>query len=100
MSTWIARENLTGSLACRRVRRVLQSYLDGVLEDAAARRVARHLEGCRRCVREAETYLAIKDSLSRRQQNSPDAVQRLRDFGEALLDDPGETSLTQRSVRG
>lgn len=99
MSTWIARENLTGSLSCRRARRALQSYLDGVLEDATARRVARHLEGCRRCVREAETYLAIKDSLSRR-RGSPDAVQRLRDFGEALLDDPGESSPTQRSVRG
>ncbi|MGH3910254.1 MAG: anti-sigma factor family protein [Pseudonocardiaceae bacterium] len=100
MSTWIAHENLAGSLACRRVRRVLQSYLDGALDDATARRVARHLEGCRRCVREAETYLAIKNSLSRRRQGAPEAVQRLRDFGEALLDDPGETSPTQRSVRG
>lgn len=99
MSTWIARENLRGSLFCRRVRRVLQSYLDGALEDATARRVARHLEGCRRCVREAETYLAIKDSLGRR-QGSPEAVQRLRDFGETLLDDPGESSPRQRSVRG
>ena len=86
-----ARKDPAGSLACRRVRRVLQSYLDGALEDATARRVARHLEGCRRCVREAETYLAIKNSLSRRRPGAPDAVQRLRDFGETLpRDEPGE----------
>lgn len=101
MSTWMTRENPTRSRSCWRVLRALQSYLDGVLEDAAARRVARHLEGCRRCVREAEAYQAIKTSLGRR-RSAPDAAQRLRAFGAALLeDDPGEPSpRTERSVRG
>ncbi|MGH3907898.1 MAG: anti-sigma factor family protein [Pseudonocardiaceae bacterium] len=84
-----AREDPTGSFACRRVRRALQSYLDGVLEDADARRVARHLEGCRRCVREAEAYQAIKNSLGLL-RGSPDAVQRLRAFGESLRCEPEE----------
>ena len=99
MSTWIARDNLTGSLACWRVQRMLQSYLDEELEAAAAGRVTRHLEGCHQCGQEAAPYRAITASL-RLRRSAPDAAQRLRDFGEALLDDPGKSSRSPRSVRG
>jgi anti-sigma factor RsiW len=50
---------------CLRVSRVLQSYLDGVVDEVTARRVARHLERCRRCGAEADTYSAIKAALAR-----------------------------------
>jgi anti-sigma factor (TIGR02949 family) len=72
-------------LNCGQVRRVLQAYLDGALDDTMTREVARHLETCHRCQREAEDYQAIKRSLRRLQQTSR-AVQRLREFGEALRD--------------
>lgn len=85
----IARENSSGWLACWWARRVLQSYLDGMLAAAAAERVARHLKDCPRCTHEAETYRAIKNSL-RRRRTSPGAVQRLRDFSETLHQDPEE----------
>lgn len=87
-------------LSCRKVGRVLQSYLDGAVDDLTARRVARHLEDCRRCGLEADTYLAIKVSLARREPRLPDDVlDRLRDFGRQLSsgdhdhdhdDEPGE----------
>ncbi|MGQ0775261.1 MAG: anti-sigma factor family protein [Pseudonocardiales bacterium] len=72
--------------------RKLQSYLDGVLDDAAtAGRVAQHLPGCQRCDQEAEAYRAIKNSLARRRSYPPTTVQRLREFGQAMggqLDEP------------
>jgi len=79
----------TDGLVCSQVLRELQSYLDGVLDDAAtAGRVAQHLPGCQRCDQEAETYRAIKNALAARRSISPDAVQRLRDFAQILLDEP------------
>lgn len=87
------REEPPGPFACWRVRRKLQSYLDGMLEGAAARRIARHLGACARCRHEVEVYQAIKNSLARslgRRQRGPDAVQRLRGFGETLRRDPEE----------
>lgn len=49
---------------CREVGRVLQAYLDGHVDELTARRVARHLEMCRRCGMEASTYAEIKRSLA------------------------------------
>jgi anti-sigma factor RsiW len=67
------------------VMQVLHSYLDGHADEVTARRVAHHLDACRRCGLEAATYWEIKASLSRRAA-PPDqtAVQRLRAFGNAL----------------
>lgn len=99
MSTWIARENPTRSLACRRVRGELQPYLDGVLAETRAEPVAQHLRSCRGCRREAAVYQAIKDSLNR-QRSSPGAVARLRKFGAALLGEAGGSAPTPRTARG
>ena len=52
-------------MSCHQVGQVLQSYLDNELDDDAARKVAAHLEDCRRCGLEAETYEALKASLQR-----------------------------------
>lgn len=84
--------------SCHEVARVLQSYLDGHVDEVTARRVARHLEVCRRCGLEAETYTRIKDALARRGGVDPEAVERLRAFGAQLVesgpDDPREESGT------
>ena len=71
--------------SCLQVMRVLQSYLDGHTDEVTARRVANHLEACRRCGLEAATYREIKASLARRAA-PPDqaAVDRLQAFGTAL----------------
>jgi len=71
--------------SCMQVMRVLQSYLDGHTDEVTTRRVATHLEACRRCGLEAATYREVKASLARRAA-LPDqnAVDRLRAFGTAL----------------
>lgn len=80
---WRGREELR----CRDVGKVLQSYLDGELDEVLARRVTRHLEMCRRCGMSAETYVAIKEALRRSTGSPPqDALDRLRAFGEQLAE--------------
>jgi anti-sigma factor RsiW len=72
-------------LSCHQVGKVLQSYLDDELDDDAARKVAAHLEDCRRCGLEVETYEALKASLQRGPAGLADEpVTRLREFGERL----------------
>ena len=74
--------------SCMQVMRVLQSYLDGHTDEVTARRVANHLDACRRCGLEAATYREIKASLARRAATpDSDAVERLRAFGTALASD-------------
>jgi anti-sigma factor RsiW len=73
--------------SCLQVGRALQSYLDGHVDHLTADRVSRHLELCRRCGMKAETYREIKASLARRQAPvDPDALARLRAFGEQLAE--------------
>ena len=80
---WWRREKLS----CREVGKVLQSYLDGELDELRARRVARHLEMCRRCGMAAETYAEIKRALRGSAGSPPqDAIDRLRAFGEHLAE--------------
>ncbi len=78
---------------CRRVARVLQSYLDGELEPPTATAVAEHLEACRRCGLEADTYAAIKTAVGAgggdRVAVDRVSVERLRDFARSLADDAG-----------
>jgi anti-sigma factor RsiW len=67
---------------------VLQSYLDDDVEPDFAARIAEHLEACKDCGLEAETYAQIKNSLAdRRPEVGSDVVTRLRDFGESLTGD-------------
>lgn len=72
------------------VTRILQAYLDGETDEATARRVAAHLEDCRRCGLEAETYRKIKDMLARRSEPDADRLERLRGFAEGRLRGGGD----------
>ncbi len=82
MKVWNA---AASRMRCMATMRVLQSYLDGALDEVAARRVAEHLEDCRRCGLEAEVYTEIKAALGEGDRTvDPRAVERLRRFGEQL----------------
>ena len=43
-------------MTCRRVGEKLQAYLDGEVDDLSNRRIAHHLEDCRRCGMELDVY--------------------------------------------
>ncbi|NUR29929.1 MAG: zf-HC2 domain-containing protein [Catenulispora sp.] len=75
-------------MECWRVSRVVQSYLDGHTDAVTARRVREHLEVCRRCGLEAETYRAIIDALAQNGRPAETALDRLRAFGDGLLEVP------------
>lgn len=85
MRIWTNRPRRGREATCADVARALQRYLDGHVDDLTARRVQRHLERCRRCGLEAETYQAIKDTLARRGRDfDPESLERLRRFGSQL----------------
>lgn len=86
LSMWRRMRGSTEIASCREVRHVLQSYLDGELDELAARRITRHLDLCRRCGMQATTFAEIKAALSRTAERpvDPKAVARLRAFGESL----------------
>lgn len=79
---------------CHQTARVLQSYLDGEIEPSAAVAVAEHLEFCRRCGLEVETYEAIKAAILATDRAAPvdvvdrAAVARLREFAQRLSVSP------------
>lgn len=77
----------TDAARCEKVRQVVQNYLDGELDDMETDRVRRHLEACRRCGLDAQTYRAVKRALSG-MGREPDerALRRLHDFAEGLCD--------------
>jgi hypothetical protein len=84
MRRWLIRRS-DRPLSCHQVGKLLQRYLDNTVDELTARRIAHHLEDCRRCGLELDTYLAIKASLARREATLPgDAVRRLQDFGAQL----------------
>lgn len=84
MRPW--RRTADGTATCHEVLRILQSYLDGELNDLTAQRVARHLGECRRCGLEAAAYTEVKRALRRRARGSlQDAsLSRLREFSRRL----------------
>ncbi len=71
---------------CMRVRSLLQSYLDGELDDErGAAMVARHLEACHRCGMAADSLKALKRRLSRlRHEPDPEQVQRIEHLVDQL----------------
>lgn len=72
-------------LECRRVKPLLQSYLDGHLSPEEAVRVSTHLDACRRCGLAAETFRQIKAGLARLAEEPDKAtVQRLERFVDGL----------------
>ena len=75
-------------IECMRVRPLLQSFLDGELDEPQRQRVAAHLEACRRCGLAASTYTSLKRRLSRfGEPADPDAVARLTEFVDRLADE-------------
>jgi len=83
------------SMNCHQVGAVLQEFLDGDIDAERARQIEEHLEECRRCGLEAETYERIKSTLAAQRPNVPEeSVQRLREFGEGLArgDEPSSSS--------
>jgi len=73
-------------MMCADVMRVMQDYLDNRLDADTARRAAEHLEMCKDCGLEAETYAAIKQALFELGAPPTEAVDRLRTFADALPD--------------
>jgi len=73
-------------LSCSEVGRLLQRFLDGELaDDVEVEALSEHLDECRRCGLEADTYRKIKMSLAhRRVPVPPESVARLREFGDQL----------------
>lgn len=90
--SWWPRGAAERRMNCLQVARLLQQYLDGETSEIAARRVAAHLENCRRCGREASVYREIHNALARRAAPDPDALARLTAFGHSLLRDEQDGS--------
>ena len=89
LSWWRSMAGTQDMASCVEVARQLQAYLDHEVDEVAARRIARHLEICRRCGLEASTYTEIKSALGRQGEPVPDgALERLRCFGNNLIEQP------------
>lgn len=75
-------------MTCPEVGRLLQRFLDDELgDDVDAAMLSQHLELCRRCGLEAETYRRIKAALASRRAEVPEeSIERLRAFGRELTD--------------
>jgi anti-sigma factor RsiW len=89
------RRRRSDTAGCFEVARTLQAYLDGATDAAAAQRIARHLEECRRCGLEARTYLEIKAAMARRIPVVDElALERLRAFAGRIVEAPPTTGGT------
>lgn len=74
-------------LNCRKVGRLLQAYLDGELADPRAILVADHLDVCRRCGLEAETWEWLKAAVAGLEAgDDPEQLERLRAFADKLAE--------------
>ena len=61
--------------------------VDELGDDVDAAMLSQHLELCRRCGLEAETYRRIKAALASRRAEVPEeSIERLRAFGRELTD--------------
>lgn len=84
------RDRVVERRTCHEVGRVLQTYLDGELDQSSVAKVAAHLEHCRRCGMEANTYARIKGALTRVGREGwihPEdrlSIERLRRFADGL----------------
>ena len=85
-------------MRCMRTMPILQSYLDGNVDEGTARRVAAHLEGCRRCGLEVEVYSAIKRALADdRDTIDSEVIERLQHFASNLAHGGDPTAGTDGS---
>ena len=75
-------------IECMRIGPLLQTFIDGELDDVQRQRVAAHLEACRRCGLAASTYESLKQRLEGLGQPAdPEAVARLERFIDGLADE-------------
>lgn len=86
-------QSMLSRSGCLRVTRVLQSYLDGEVDEVTSAIVTKHLEECRRrCGLEARTYRAIKSAITEAGPEvapvDAEAIERLRRFTEDLSGPP------------
>jgi hypothetical protein len=82
---WVRRRLQPDARArCAEVARWLQPYLDGEVDARTLRLVGAHLEVCRRCGLEAETYRALKEALARRGDLPAESLARLRSFADRV----------------
>lgn len=80
-------------MTCEEVGAWLQHHLDHELDERRTARLAAHLEDCKRCGLEVDTYERIKHSLARARPSVPDdAMIRLREFGQRIArgEEPAE----------
>lgn len=79
---------IQGGPSCKEIADVLQSFLDGELDSSDIPIVEAHLDACRDCGLEAETYEAVKVSLTKHRVSiDADVLARLRDFGAQLTNE-------------
>ena len=72
-------------MSCAEVGTLVHEYLDGVLDPKRSARLKAHIEDCRRCGLEVETYERIKQTLAtRRGTVEADSLARLKAFGERI----------------
>jgi anti-sigma factor RsiW len=77
----------TSAARCREVKRVINAWIDGEVEEDFAEKIADHLEDCRRCGLAVDIYGRIKESLkSHPPEIDDEAIARLREFGRSLAD--------------
>lgn len=75
-----------GGVTCLQVARFLQRYLDDQLDEGAAAMVAAHLDECRRCGLDAESYREVKVAVaSRSRPPTPEQLERLTSFVAELV---------------
>jgi anti-sigma factor RsiW len=85
MRRWFRRRR--DELRCQEVANVLQSHIDGELDQATAEKVSTHLDACLRCGMAASTYRELKSKLARLSDPvDVDAVERLRAFVDELTE--------------
>lgn len=88
MSIWRKNRGASDMMSCAELAKVLQAHLDRELDEVTARRAAGHLEACRRCGLEAETYSQIKSALAiTMPPERIEAVERAHDFAASLIAD-------------
>ena len=66
LSLWVKTFGNKDMTSCAKAMKLLQSALDGELDQHTLGRVNRHLAACKKCGMQAHTYQAIKTSIATR----------------------------------
>lgn len=78
-------------MSCADVAALVQHYLDGELGHPRSLLLARHLDDCRRCGLDADTYRDIKAALAATRAPVPaETLDRLRQFATNIADHANE----------